>query len=69
MTCLIYYVPQTEVGGEGHCFWCGSRQHLRPNSLFLLRYILNQWVDFDQTVIDIWLGGGGGGGTVIDTKS
>ena len=30
----------------------------RPRSFFLTRYLLNQWMDFDQTCIDTWLGGG-----------
>ena len=51
-----------------YCFWCGSRRRRRrrrrprrrprPRSFFLTRYLLNQWMDFDQTCIDTWLGGG-----------
>ena len=41
-----------------YCFWCGSRPRRRPRSFFPTRYLLNQWMDFDQTCIDTWLGGG-----------
>ena len=66
-----YLCPPNRRWGT-YCFWCGSRRRRRrrqrrrrrprrrprPRSFFLTRYLLNQWMDFDQTCIDTWLGGG-----------
>ena len=59
LTKVYIYVPPTEGGGT-YCFWCGSRrrQRRRPRSFFPTQYLLNQWMDFDLTCIDTWLGGG-----------
>ena len=50
-----------------YCFWCVSRRRRRrrqrprrrprPRSFFPTWYLLNQWMDFNQTCIDTWLGG------------
>ena len=42
--------PNRSGGGGGgtYCFWCGSCQH----SFLYALYLLNQWVDFDQTCTD-----------------
>ena len=42
--------------GGGHCFWCGS--HRCRCSLLSALYLLNQWMDFDQTCTDTLLGEG-----------
>ena len=58
---LLLLCPPNRRWGT-YCFWCGSRRRRRrrprPRSFFLTRYLLNQWMDFDQTCIDTWLGGG-----------
>ena len=43
-------------GAGTDCFWCRSRRH--PHSFLSALYLLNQWVDFDQTCTDTLLGGG-----------
>ena len=50
-----YYVPQPK--GGTYCFWCGSRLRRRPRSFVSERYLLNRWMDFDQTCTDTLLGG------------
>ena len=40
-------VPSTEGRGV-YCFWCGWR----PGSFISVHYLLNQWMDFDQTCTD-----------------
>ena len=42
------------MGGGGHnCIWCKSCRRIFVS----LCYLLNQWMDFDQTCINILLGG------------
>ena len=52
-----HYVPQTKVV---YCFRCGSRRRCfrHPCSFLSALYLLNQWVDFDQTCTDTLLGRG-----------
>ena len=50
------YVPPTE-GGGAYCFWCGSRLRRRQRCFVSVRYLLNRWMDFDQTCTDTLLGG------------
>ena len=47
--------PLLPKGGR-HCFGYGSRWHQR--SFFSVSYFLNQWMDFDQSCIDILMGEG-----------
>ena len=57
--CLIFMSPNRR-GGWTYCFWCRSRrcQHRRwhPHSSLSALYLLNQWVDIDQTGTDSLLG-------------
>ena len=47
--------PNRRLGGT-YCFWCRSSRHLR---CFLSAfYLLNQWVDFEQTCRDTLFGEG-----------
>ena len=45
--------PSPSVGGT-YCSWCGSLRCIVLSAL----YLLNEWVDFDQTCTDTLLGGG-----------
>ena len=55
--------PSLPTEGRGtYWFLCGFCRHGRPHSTrcwFFPGHLLNQWVDFDHTYIDTWLGGGG----------
>ena len=55
-SCERIYVPTTEWVGT-YCFWCGSRLRRHPRCSLSALYLLNQWVDFDQTCTDPLLGG------------
>ena len=48
--CAVFYVPPTEGRGDTYCFCCRSRR--RPRSFMSVRYLLDQWLDFDQNCID-----------------
>ena len=48
--------PQQRGGGT-YCFWCRSRRSWYPHCSLSALYLLNQWVDFDQTCTDTLLGG------------
>ena len=48
---IQYASPQPKGGID---FWCGS---LRPRSFDSVSYLLNHWMDFDQTCINTVLGG------------
>ena len=54
-----YYVPPPkgsplQRGGGTYCFWCGSRW--RRRSFLSARYLLNHWMDLDQTSTETSLG-------------
>ena len=50
--------PLPTKGWVAYCFWCGFRQCRHPCSFMPALYLLNQWVDFDQTCTDTLMGGG-----------
>ena len=50
------HLVESRRGVGEYCFWC--RSHRRPRSFLSSLYLLNQWVDFDQTCTDI-IGRGG----------
>ena len=54
-TWCIIMSPQLRGVGT-YCFWCGSRWH--PCSFLSALYLLNQWMDFDQTGKNTLLGRG-----------
>ena len=58
--CPYYVLPiKGEVqgfGGGWYCFCCGSHRNRHPRSVLFALYLLNQWVDFDQTGIYALLG-------------
>ena len=45
-------------GGGAYCFWCGFFR--RPRSFLSALCLLDQWMDFDQTCIDL---------PIVDQKS
>ena len=52
----IIMSPQPK--GGAYCFWCGSCRRRRPRSFLFALYLVNQYLDFDQTCTDIFLGRG-----------
>ena len=52
-----YYVPPPKGWGT-YCFWCGSRRRRRRRrrSFLSARYLLNHWMDLDQTGTEASLG-------------
>ena len=50
--------PANRRGGGTYCISCWSRWHPHRHSFLSALYLLNQWVDFDQTCIDTLLGWG-----------
>ena len=55
---LTLVMSPTKGEGEGtYNFLCGSRRHRRPQCSLSALYLLNQWMDFDQTCIDTFLWG------------
>ena len=50
---IYLYVPPPKGWGT-YCFWCGSRR--RRRSFLSARYLLNHWMDLDQTGTEPSLG-------------
>ena len=47
--------PHNRRGGATYCFWCWSCR--RPHTFLTALYLLNQWVDSDQTCTGALLAG------------
>ena len=48
--------PKGRVGGGAYCFRCRSLRRRRPRCSLPALFLLNQWMDFDHTCIDTFLG-------------
>ena len=54
---FLVLIPSAYASAYAYASAC-VRMRTRPHSFFPTGYLLNQWMDFDQTCIDTWLGGG-----------